>query len=35
MKKHLLAILVALLSTTTVFSQTNAPAFPGAEGHGR
>jgi len=23
------------LSTTTVFSQTNAPAFPGAEGHGR
>ena len=35
MKNHLLAILVALLSTTTVFSQTNAPAFPGAEGHGR
>ena len=35
MKKHLLAILVALLSTATVFSQTNAPAFPGAEGHGR
>lgn len=35
MKKQLLAILVALLSTTTVFSQTNAPAFPGAEGHGR
>ena len=27
--------MVALLSTTTVFSQTNAPAFPGAEGHGR
>ena len=35
MKKHLLAILVALLSTTTVFSQSSAPAFPGAEGHGR
>lgn len=35
MKKHLLAILVALLSATTLYSQTNAPAFPGAEGHGR
>ncbi|MBP3755779.1 MAG: pectate lyase [Prevotella sp.] len=35
MKKQLLLILAALLSTTTVFSQTNAPAFPGAEGHGR
>lgn len=35
MRKYLLIILVALLSTTTVFSQTNAPAFPGAEGHGR
>ena len=35
MKKHLLAILVALLSTTTVFSQSSVPAFPGAEGHGR
>ena len=35
MRKHLLLIFAAILSSATVFSQSSAPAFPGAEGHGR
>ena len=35
MRKYLLLIIGVLLCSTTAFSQTSAPAFPGAEGHGR
>ena len=35
MKKQVLLFIAAALSSPAAFSQTDAPAFPGAEGHGR
>lgn len=35
MKRQILLFATAALSTAAAFSQTTAPAFPGAEGHGR
>ena len=35
MKKQILLFAAAALTSTAAFSQTGAPAFPGAEGHGR
>ncbi len=35
MKRQILLFAAAALTSTAAFSQTGAPAFPGAEGHGR
>lgn len=35
MKRQILLFAAATLTSTAAFSQTDAPAFPGAEGHGR
>lgn len=35
MKRQILFLAAAALSATATFAQNNAPAFPGAEGHGR
>lgn len=35
MKRQILLFAAATLTSTAAFSQTGAPAFPGAEGHGR
>ena len=35
MKRQILLFAAAALTSTAAFSQTDAPAFPGAEGHGR
>lgn len=35
MKKQILLLVAAALGTAPAFPQTDAPAFPGAEGHGR